>query len=150
LGFKSDWGLIGKTGVESGTVIEGFDVIEDGGTSIGVGSEALMIDQFIFESAPEGFDKGVVVAVALAAHRSGLAYYVTDGPNTAQANFYVFNIATGLQIGTLPSPFTGSGTFSAATYIGVPEPSTFALAVLSVTVFAGARWRRAHKTRSAA
>ena len=57
--------------MQSGAVIEGFDVIEDGGASCGVGSEALMIDQFVFESAPEGFDEGVVVAVALSAHRGG-------------------------------------------------------------------------------
>ena len=43
---------------------------------------------------------------------NGLAYYVTDGPNTAQANFYVYDIPSGTQIGTLPSPFTGSGTFA--------------------------------------
>ena len=29
-----------------------------------------MIDQLVFETAPEGLDKGVIVAVALAAHGS--------------------------------------------------------------------------------
>jgi hypothetical protein len=29
LGFKIDWALIGKTGMKSDAVIEGFDVIED-------------------------------------------------------------------------------------------------------------------------
>ena len=48
---------------------------------------------------------------------NGVAYYVTDGPNTTQAFFYVYDIATATQTGTLPSPFTGSGTFSAATFI---------------------------------
>ncbi len=52
---------------------------------------------------------------------NGLAYYVSDGPNTTQANFYVFDTATGLQVGTIPSPFTGSGTFSAATWVGGPS-----------------------------
>lgn len=52
----------------------------------------------------------------LAVH-NGLAYYVTDGPNTTQMNFYVFNIATGQQVGVLPSPMTGSGTFSAGTWV---------------------------------
>jgi len=66
LGFKADGAAVGKTGVESGAVVKGFDVIEDGGTSCGVGGEALMIDQFVFESAPEGFDKGIIVAVAFA------------------------------------------------------------------------------------
>ena len=66
---------------------------------------------------------------------NGVAYYVTDGPNTTQADFYVFDVATGMQTGTIPSPFTGSGTFAAAAY--VPEPGTlatvcaFALAALA-------------------
>ena len=59
----------------------------------------------------------------------GLAYYVTDGPNTTQANFYVYNTTTGLQVGTIPSPFTGSGTFSAATW--VPEPTSAGLMLLA-------------------
>lgn len=57
---------------------------------------------------------------------NGLAYYVSDGPNTTQANFYVYDIATGTLVRTLPSPFTGGGTFSAATF-AIPEPSTVAL-----------------------
>jgi hypothetical protein len=47
---------------------------------------------------------------------NGRAYYVTDGPISAQPFFYVYDIASGTQIGTLPSPFTGSGTFSAAAW----------------------------------
>jgi hypothetical protein len=58
---------------------------------------------------------------ALAVH-NGLAYYVTDGPNTTQANFYVFDVATGMQVSTIPSPFTGSGTFCAATWVGNGTP----------------------------
>jgi len=34
-GFKVGWGLVVKTGVESGTVVEGFDVMEDGATRFG-------------------------------------------------------------------------------------------------------------------
>jgi hypothetical protein len=60
---------------------------------------------------------------------NGLAYYVTDGPNTTQPNFYVFDIATGMQVGTLPSPFTAGGTFSAGTV--VPEPTSLALVGIS-------------------
>ena len=52
--------------MESLAVIEGFDVIEDGGASCGVGSEALMINQFVFECAPKGFNEGIVVTVAFA------------------------------------------------------------------------------------
>jgi hypothetical protein len=60
---------------------------------------------------------------------SGRAYYVTDGPNTTQANFYVFDVTTGQQVGTLPSPFTASGTFCAGAWAdGSPtavEPTTW-------------------------
>ena len=34
-GFKVSWGLVVKTGMESGTVIEGLDVMEDGATRFG-------------------------------------------------------------------------------------------------------------------
>jgi hypothetical protein len=51
--------LVGKAGVESGAVIEGFDVVEDGSTSLGEGGEAVMIDQFVFETAKEALDKGI-------------------------------------------------------------------------------------------
>src|SRR4051812_28346467 len=49
-------------------IVEGFDVIEDFGASLAVGSEVAAIDQFEFESAPEAFHGGVVVAVGFAAH----------------------------------------------------------------------------------
>jgi hypothetical protein len=66
--------------VESGAVIEGFDVIEDGGARLGAGGKAAMIDQLIFESAPEGFDEGVIIAVALAALGSDQAVLGQDLP----------------------------------------------------------------------
>jgi hypothetical protein len=47
LGFKVDWGEIGKTGMQSGAVIEGLDVVEDRGASFGSGGEAVMIDEFV-------------------------------------------------------------------------------------------------------
>ena len=65
--------MVVKTGVESGAVIEGFDVVEDGSTSLGECGEAVMIDQFVFETAKEALDKGIVVAVSFSAHRSGQA-----------------------------------------------------------------------------
>jgi hypothetical protein len=43
----------------------------------------------------------------------GLAYYVIDQPGL----FYIYDIATGNQVGTLPSPFTGSAIFSAAAFV---------------------------------
>jgi hypothetical protein len=45
--------------VKSGAVIEGLDVIEDGGAGLGVGGEAMMIDQFVFEAAKEGLDEAL-------------------------------------------------------------------------------------------
>ena len=57
--------------MQSDAVIEGLDVIEDGVTSLSNVAEAMVIDQFVFESAEEGLDKSVVVAVAFAAHGSG-------------------------------------------------------------------------------
>jgi hypothetical protein len=50
--------LIGKTGVESRAVVEGFDV-EDGSASLGECGEAVMIDQFVFEAAKEGLGKAL-------------------------------------------------------------------------------------------
>jgi len=63
--------LVGKTGVKSDAVIEGFNVVEDGSASLGDRGEAVMIDQFVFEAAKEALDKGIVVAVSLSTHRSG-------------------------------------------------------------------------------
>ena len=57
--------------MESGAVIEGFDVVEDGSASLGECGEAVMIDQFIFEAAKEALDKSIVVAVSPSTHRSG-------------------------------------------------------------------------------
>ena len=56
--------------MKSSAVIEGFDVIEDGRASLGERSEAMMIDQFVFEAAKEAFDKGIVVAIAFSTHGS--------------------------------------------------------------------------------
>ena len=55
--------------MQSGAVIEGLDVVEDGSACFSEGSEAVVVDEFIFEAAPEGFDEGIIVTVALATHR---------------------------------------------------------------------------------
>lgn len=60
---------------------------------------------------------------------NGLAYYVTDGPLSSQPNFYVYDIASGSLLDTLPSPFTGSGTFAAAAF--VPAPGALAFLALA-------------------
>jgi hypothetical protein len=65
---------------------------------------------------------------------NGLAYYVSDGPNTTQVNYYVFDVATGMQVGTLPSPLTGSGTFSAATFAGTSGPVVYCTAGTSTNL----------------
>ena len=44
--------------MQAGAVIEGLDVVEDGGAGLGASGKALMIDQLVFEAAPEGLDKG--------------------------------------------------------------------------------------------
>ena len=57
--------------MESDAVIEDFDIVEDGSASLGDCSEAVKIDQFVFEAAKEAFDKGIIVAVAFSTHGSG-------------------------------------------------------------------------------
>lgn len=47
---------------------------------------------------------------------NGQAYYVTDQPGL----FYVYDIASGTLQYTIPSPFTGSATFSAGAYVTPP------------------------------
>ena len=65
--------MVVKTGVQPGAVVEGFDVIENGSTSLSVTAEVVVIDEFVFESAPEGLDVGIIVAIAFATHRRGKA-----------------------------------------------------------------------------
>ena len=49
-------------------IVKAFDVIEDFGAGLLVRGELAAIDQFPLEGAPKRFHKGVVVAIALAAH----------------------------------------------------------------------------------
>ena len=70
MGFKIGWALVVKTGVESGAVVEGLDVIEDGGASFAEGEEAVVVNEFVFEAAKEAFDKSIIIAVAFASHGS--------------------------------------------------------------------------------
>ena len=64
--------------MQSGAVIKGFDVVEDRVASVVQGGEALMVNDFVFETAPERFDEGVVVTVAFAAHGSDQAVLGED------------------------------------------------------------------------
>ena len=63
-----DRAKIVETGVQSVAIVEGLDVIEDGGASLGADGEAMMLDQFVFEAAKERLDEGVIVAVGFATH----------------------------------------------------------------------------------
>ena len=66
--------------MQSGPVVKGFDVVEDGTARLRKGGEALVIDDFVFEAAPEGFDEGVIVTIAFAAHGSDEAVMGEDLP----------------------------------------------------------------------
>ncbi|MCC6685689.1 MAG: hypothetical protein IT205_01725, partial [Fimbriimonadaceae bacterium] len=57
---------------------------------------------------------------------------MTDGPLTLQS-FYKYDIASGLQEATIPSPFTGSGTFCAAAW----APSLMSSQAVSGTLTLG-------------
>ena len=45
MGFKLERAGVGKTGVQSGAVVEGFDIIKDGRAGFGAGGEAVVIDR---------------------------------------------------------------------------------------------------------
>ena len=48
--------------MKSGAVIEGFDIVEDGRTSLSERCEAVVIDQFVFKTAKEAPDEGACFA----------------------------------------------------------------------------------------
>ena len=49
-------------------VVIGFDKPEYGGTSLLDGAEGLLINPLNFERVEEAFTRGIIVAIALAAH----------------------------------------------------------------------------------
>jgi hypothetical protein len=53
LGFKLIGTAVVEAGVESGAIVEGFDVTEEGGARLGAGGEATVIDQLIFSVLQE-------------------------------------------------------------------------------------------------
>ena len=57
-----------ESAVEPLSVIKDFDVFEDGRPGLSQVGEGFSMDQFGFQSAPEGFHVGVVVAMAVGAH----------------------------------------------------------------------------------
>lgn len=74
----------------------------------------------------------------------GKAYFVTDGPNTTQTSFYVYNLSTNSFETPIPSTFTGSGTFAAGAWAPglVPEPATMAMLGLGFAAIASRRRKR--------
>jgi hypothetical protein len=54
--------------VDSRAVIVNFDGTKEGLTSVLVVLEMLFAEEFVFQSAPEGFHGGIIVAITLAAH----------------------------------------------------------------------------------
>ncbi|KXK17337.1 MAG: PEP-CTERM sorting domain-containing protein [Fimbriimonadaceae bacterium] len=70
----------------------------------------------------------------------GKAYFVTDQPGA----FYVYNLSTNTFEDFIPSPFTGSATFSAGAWAPglVPEPATMAMLGLGFAAIASRRRKR--------
>ena len=67
--FKGARRGIAQRTVQTLAVVEDFNVLKDGGPSCLPGGEALAVNEFHFQGAPEGFHGGIVITVALAAHR---------------------------------------------------------------------------------
>ncbi len=65
---EHDGRLVVQTRLRALPVVEDFDVFGDRQACLLARGEALMIDQFVLQRSPEGFDRGVVVAIAAAAH----------------------------------------------------------------------------------
>jgi len=57
--------------VEPLTIIKDFDIVEDGQSGLSQVLEAMVMDEFGFESAPERFHGGVIVAMAGGTHAGG-------------------------------------------------------------------------------
>ena len=70
----------------------------------------------------------------------GIAYGVTAGPVNNSNLFYIYDIALGQIIGTLPSPFTGLGAQAGAAII--PAPGAGTLIALGAMLAAPRRRRR--------
>ena len=70
LRFKVHRGFETEGAVESRLVgiVKDFDPLEDGRVRLGARGKSKTMNQFPFQSAPEAFHHGVVIAVAAAAH----------------------------------------------------------------------------------
>ncbi len=72
-GFEFQWGFVAEGGVEAGSVVEGFDVIEDHDDGMASGFWDESAEAFGLEGGPEGLHSGIVVTVGFAAHGGGCA-----------------------------------------------------------------------------
>ena len=68
LRFKVHRGLIAEGTVEPLPVVKDPDPFEDRRAGLGARGKLTPMHQFAFQTAPEAFHHGVVIAVALAAH----------------------------------------------------------------------------------
>jgi hypothetical protein len=66
--FKSNRTDILKRGMSPDAVIEAFDILKDRLPGLGTCLEASEVNTFTFEGSEERFHRGIVPAVALAAH----------------------------------------------------------------------------------
>ena len=67
-----------QTGLRALPVVKHFDVLADSESGLLACSESPMVDQLALQRTPERFDRGVIVAVAAAAHRRAHAELPDD------------------------------------------------------------------------
>ena len=68
LSFKVHRGLVAERAVEPRAVVKDFDPVKDRRAGLRSRGEVGAVDQSAFECAPKTFHRGIVVAVAFAAH----------------------------------------------------------------------------------
>ena len=69
--FELHGAEVAKGGVKSSAVVEGLDVLEEGGTGRLVVLEGGPVDQLLLEGGEEALHRSIVPAVRLAAHAGG-------------------------------------------------------------------------------
>ena len=81
--FELGRGKASEGGVAALAVVEDFDEVEDLGFGVGAAGEPGAVDQLQLEGAPEALHRGVVVAVAPAAHRGDQTTGLEGGAEVA-------------------------------------------------------------------
>jgi hypothetical protein len=105
--FELERGKKAEGGVSADGVIKSFDVVEDHEGGLRAGGRDLVVEALGFESGPEGFCGGVIVAIAAAAHALGDAESV-EGRGEAVAGVLGTLIAVVNEAGK-PAGSLGSG-----------------------------------------